>query len=73
MLDDFIDVDSTKEEQEAPRMTDKITVSKEALLRNFEMLLTDLTELQEQADDLDAKIAELSERVNRLLEYVEGL
>ncbi len=54
-------------------MTDKITVSKEALLRNFEMLLTDLTELQEQADDLDAKIAELSERVNRLLEYVEGL
>ncbi len=54
-------------------MTDTITVSKATLVKNFTMLLTDLTELQEQADDLDAKITELSERVNRLLEYVEGL
>ncbi len=54
-------------------MTDKITVSKTTLIRNFTLLLTDLNALQEQAADLDAKIADLSERVNRLLEYVEGL
>ncbi len=52
---------------------DTITVSRNALLTNIEKLLTDLTDLQEEADNLATKIADLSERVNRLLEYVEGL
>ncbi len=54
-------------------MTDKITVSKATLIKNFTLLLTDLTELQEQADDLGVKITDLTERVNRLLEHIEDL
>ncbi len=53
-------------------MTDEITVSRKALLTTIEKLLTELTDLQEQADNLASSITDLSERVNRLFEYIEG-
>ncbi len=52
---------------------DTVTLTKEALRTNFELLLTDLTDLQEEADLLATKIANLSERVNNLAEHVENL
>ncbi len=64
---------STKAEQ------DTLTVTKAALLKQLEKLLTDLNliqegliGLQEHADHLTAQVAELSERFNRFLEHVES-
>ncbi len=54
-------------------MTDKMTVTKADILKPLEVLLADLTVLQEQADILAAQVTELSERVNRYVEYIEGL
>ncbi len=54
-------------------MTDEITVTKAGILAPLEKLLTDITTLQEQADNLAASVTALSERVNRYVEYIEGL
>ncbi len=52
---------------------DTVTLTKEALRTNFALLLTELTALQEEADNLTAKIATLSDRVNDLAEHVENM
>ncbi len=54
-------------------MADTITVTKADILKPLEMLLEDLTILQEDADDLAAKVTARAERVNRYAEYIEGL
>ncbi len=54
-------------------MSDEITVTKAAVLAPLEKLLTDMTALQEQADNLAASVTGLSERINRYVEYLEGL
>ncbi len=54
-------------------MTDEITVTKADILAPLEKLLTDVTALQEQADNLAASVTALSERINRYVEHIEGL
>ncbi len=59
---------------------DAITITKEAVLKQLERLLTDLNLIQEglivnqeQIKNLNARVTELSERFNRFLEYLEEL
>ncbi len=69
-------VDELQKEGERPA----ITVTRAALEKQLETLLTDLNIIQEglmllqqQADESSARITELSERFSRFIEYLEDL
>ncbi len=68
--------DELRKEGERPT----ITVTRAALEKQLEKLLVDLNFIQEglvllqqQADESNARITELSERFNRFMEYLEDL
>ncbi len=65
---------------EEEKHTNTITITKDALEKRLEQLLTDLNLIQEglalvqqQTEHLNAQVIELSERFNRFIEYTENL